>query len=506
MKEELTQIDIGVLDESKTNTRKTFDKAAMAELTASVKEKGILVPLLVRPDVNGGENERYEIVCGARRYRAAIALGFDLVPAIVRVLSDEDAWAIGVVDNLQRADISPIDEAEGYAALMKSRTLDAAAVAAKVGKSASYVYQRLKLVDLIPDGRKMLSEGTINVARALLVARLNEDEQDEVLDDLLYDPLSTADLSRHIQNRFMLDLSEAAWKKDDVTLVQGAGACKSCPKRSGFNKELFSDIQKKDMCSDAKCFEAKGAAFLERMLEKAGKDVVKISSEYSSKKYPGSSEYGNATKECAHPEAALVVEGKGTGKMLSICRDPKCKPCGRSGHPLNPSTSSASPKDRYERRVAIHENRIEMEVRKRTREAVLPLIKGPLNRWHLLALLRETMDATHNVDLEESAKLVGLKWPNHQRISAAGDIAHAEKILKKATDDDILRFIFAIATNRDMIQDPGFAVTPTELLEPLLYLHNMGSIDVKAIEGAVRAELAPKAPKPPKEEPKGKKK
>lgn len=140
------------------------DQAAIDELAASIADKGILQPLLVRP-VEG----RFEIVAGERRYRAAMMAGLESVPVVVRELTDQETLEIAIVENLQREDLSALDEADAYAKLM-TFGLDQAAVARAVGKSRSAVANALRLLAAPDDVRTSLSEGRITAghARAIL--------------------------------------------------------------------------------------------------------------------------------------------------------------------------------------------------------------------------------------------------------------------------------------------------------------------------------------------------
>lgn len=163
------------------NPRKRFD--AIDELAASIRQKGIRVPLLARP-VNG----HFEIVAGERRFKAAQLAGLLEVPAIVEPLSDHDAREIQILENLQRVDVHPLDEADAFRDLMvfdKAYTVEA--IAAKVGKSASYVYQRLKLTELIADARAAYEADEITAGHAVRLARLSADRQAQALPECFYE-------------------------------------------------------------------------------------------------------------------------------------------------------------------------------------------------------------------------------------------------------------------------------------------------------------------------------
>lgn len=280
-------IPLAQLSPSPLNHRKHFDKTKMEELADSVRAQGIVVPVLVRPLA---EPNRYEIVAGERRFRAAKMASLADLPAIVRELTDAQALELQVIENQQRVDVHPLEEAEGYEALMNCQRADgtpytAEEIAAKVGKSKAYVYARLKLTALCKKAREAFYDGKLDASRALLIARipvadLQEQALAEILggDDEFGDgPMSYREAAEHVQWNYMLRLKEAPFKTTDAALVPAAGACTTCPKRSGNQPELFADVESADVCTDPKCFAAKRDAHLENMRQMAlakGKDVV----------------------------------------------------------------------------------------------------------------------------------------------------------------------------------------------------------------------------------------
>jgi ParB/RepB/Spo0J family partition protein len=163
---------------SATNPRKHFDETALAELAESIRVQGVLQPLLVR-----AVNEGYEIVAGERRFRAALAAGLPAVPAVVRELSDAEVLEIQVVENLQRSDLHPLEEAEGYQRLVDAARLDVARIAERIGRSVSYVYDRLRLLQLTERGRELFLEGKITAGHAVILSRLSQPDQVRAMDE-----------------------------------------------------------------------------------------------------------------------------------------------------------------------------------------------------------------------------------------------------------------------------------------------------------------------------------
>lgn len=174
----IEMIELRSLSEHPQNPRKTFDAERLAELVESVRQQGILNPLLVRPLDPAAPDGGYQILAGARRFRAAAKAGLPQVPAIVRDLDDTAAFEVVVIDNLQRADLHPLEEAYGYHQLMRpSVGYSVGRVADRVGRSISYVYDRLKLLSLTKEAQQLFREGAITTAHAVILARLTPADQ-----------------------------------------------------------------------------------------------------------------------------------------------------------------------------------------------------------------------------------------------------------------------------------------------------------------------------------------
>ena len=171
-------VPIGLISANPQQPRRHFDEEAIAELASSIRNNGLLQPILVRPF--GTADDRFEIVAGERRWRAAQRAQLHDVPVIVRALTDAQALEIGLIENIQRRDLNPVEEAEGYQRLIRDFSHSADSVAQLIAKSRSHVANMLRLLEL-PDGvRAMLVSGVLSMghARALLTtpdpARLAE--------------------------------------------------------------------------------------------------------------------------------------------------------------------------------------------------------------------------------------------------------------------------------------------------------------------------------------------
>lgn len=163
------------LRESPLNPRKHYNEKKLAELTASVRANGVYEALLVRPIPDG-----LEIAAGHRRYRAAVAAALERVPAIVREMDDQRFLEVLTFENLEREDIHPLEEAEGYRQLIELLGWDVARIAERLGKdgkSISYVYQRLKLLELISPLREAFLQDKLTAGHAVMLARLAPEDQ-----------------------------------------------------------------------------------------------------------------------------------------------------------------------------------------------------------------------------------------------------------------------------------------------------------------------------------------
>lgn len=178
---------------NKEQPRKTFDEGALQELADSITVHGVLQPLLVRPLLCGG----YQLIAGERRWRASRMAGLKEVPVIIRELSDSEAMEIAIIENLQREDLNPIEEAEGLQALIDKCDYTQEQVAVSVGKSRPAIANALRLLKLPEEVRQMTKEGEISAghARALL-AFDNQAIMYEVAKQIVSDKLTVRDVER----------------------------------------------------------------------------------------------------------------------------------------------------------------------------------------------------------------------------------------------------------------------------------------------------------------------
>ena len=159
-------IPIAQIHPDRANPRKDFEEGALQELAASLKNQGVLQPILLRKDGRGG----YRIIAGERRWRAAQRAGLSEIPALVRDASDAEAYELALVENIQRAELNPLEEAEAYRHMVEHRRLTQEQVADRVGKNRASVANALRLLALPNEVKQLLIEGDIDMghARAIL--------------------------------------------------------------------------------------------------------------------------------------------------------------------------------------------------------------------------------------------------------------------------------------------------------------------------------------------------
>jgi ParB family chromosome partitioning protein len=254
----MQDIPLSHIQESKTNPRRQFDETKLVELADNIRQHGVLQPVLVRP-LPDGESGFYELVAGARRYRASKLAGRESIPATVRELTDSECLELQLIENLQRADVHELDEARGYATLMRLQpeNYSVEVLAEKIGRSGKYVYARLR--HLIEDAQDAFYLGKLTVAHAFEIARLQLNDQRRALQecfpnhrstacalkDRKAEPVTVRGLREWVESEVHLDLSHAPFDPEDGSLVPAAGICAKCPKRTGNNPLLFPEVQRK---------------------------------------------------------------------------------------------------------------------------------------------------------------------------------------------------------------------------------------------------------------------
>ena len=213
----VSYIDINDIKPNRNQPRKKFDDERVAELAESIQEHGIIQPLIVRKEENG-----YELVAGERRWRAARKAALDKVPCLIREFSDEENALIAIIENMQREDLDPIEEAEGLDKMMKEYGLTQEEVSRSVGKSRPYITNSLRLLKLPEDIRAKVSQGLISAghARAILSAK-SKALQEEICEKIEKQGLSVREAEKLVQRAGKTRRSPRKAKKNpDIIAVE----------------------------------------------------------------------------------------------------------------------------------------------------------------------------------------------------------------------------------------------------------------------------------------------
>lgn len=292
----MLHVPVTSIARSLTNPRKTFDPAKLQELADSIAASGVHQPILLRPlpasrledtlrDARAQKQPapEYELVAGERRWRACQLANVVEVPAMIRPMTDAQALEAQVIENLQREDVTELEEAEGYQILMETVGINADEVGQRISKSRSYVYARLKILELCEAGRQALREGKLDFSSGLYIARIpNEQLQIKAMEwacqhDYLGERMSARSVQNHVRLNFMLDLQNAKFDRADATLCPSAGSCNTCSNRTGANPDLFSDVASADVCTNPPCYHAKGEAHAAQLRDRAqasGSEII----------------------------------------------------------------------------------------------------------------------------------------------------------------------------------------------------------------------------------------
>jgi ParB family chromosome partitioning protein len=311
------------------------DDPKVKELAESIKNSGLLCPVICRPHPD--KKGKYDLRAGFRRFLAHQVLGSDTILAIVREMDDKVALDVTVLENLQRENLAPLEEARGVKALMASGQ-DVRTIADKIGKTPQWIIRRAKLMDLSPAWLKAIENPRhhyygFTPMKLELIARFDHQIQDNLLEDRWLERQSIAEFQRHLAD-FTRHLKSAAWKLDDAILVAKIGACTTCKKRSSTQPGLFDDeldpdkIRANDKCLDKLCWEQKAKAWLaqkEVELRLQHPALVRVATESipydQAKQFAGvleSYKYAKVKKTTPNALPAIVSHGNATGSLIWI--------------------------------------------------------------------------------------------------------------------------------------------------------------------------------------------
>ena len=504
--------------ESKTNPRRTFDETKLAELAANIKLHGVLQPVLVRP-LPDGEAGLYELVIGARRYRASKLAARGTIPASIRELTDTECLELQLIENLQRADVHELDEARGYAALiaMQPETYTVETLAEKVGRSEKYVYARLRLTHLVEEVQDAFYAAKLTVAHAFEIARLQPDDQRRalaecfpqhktaaaILKDKKAEAVTVRSLREWIEREILLDITNAPFDAEDATLLPPAGSCAACPKRTGNNPLLFPEIRHKSICTDRACYRAKVEALVQirvKPFEESGEKPLRVSHApawQSTKPQPDvlyEGQYRRITKkaECPHTKPAVVIDGAQAGTVMHVCRDERC--------PVHAHETryQPTPQERAARSKELLAERVEKLTRVHMLDAIRKKLSAALTRSDLEMA---ALDYFRRLGHDNHRRLCRVyQWEEKKTKSSWGGTsvdyeAIAGKAVRAMNPQDLQRFLVVCALVSDLYC-PGFG-SSQKLAKDSNLAQTAARYKIDAAEFAadVRAELSKNADK-----------
>ena len=511
----MTSLPLSVIRVSPHNPRKRFDEAKLKELADSIRADGVLEPILVRPVKVNPDGHCYELVAGERRWRASGLAGLKEIPAIVREIDAAKALELAVIENLQRENLNPIEEAEGYQRLIKEHRYSAEDLAARVGKSKGYIYTRLKLTVLPQAAKEALWEERINASVALLIARIPDPKVQARATAVILggegrgEPMNYREAARYVQEECMLSLAEAPFPTKDPNLVPEAGACAACPKRTGNNPDLFGDVKRGDLCTDLACFNAKKEAHWSGLQEQAQAGGATVLGPRESKqlfscgRLAWHTRYVDLDAACADdpkrrtwlkllgrntPKHALARDDQGRAHRL-VVRSEALTALKKAGHvfKLRDECFAAGepPVERHQQEEATRRRRLEV-LRRSSEEAIGAIVakaekKEPDSAfWRLL--LQGIAEASGHDVLRTVAK----------RRQWAESKGRPEDVLPRASQGmnagQLRALVLEMVTTRGAYRTFG---TPS-FGKGLIGGCDVYGIDLKKIETAVKAKLAEK--------------
>ena len=260
---QIQNLPLGKIKPDLEQPRKTFNDDALQQLSESIEKHGVLQPITVR-QLNG----HYIIVMGERRYRASKLAGKKTVPCIVRTYENNDVLEVQIIENLQRQDVEPTEEADAIAYL--SEKYSPTEIAKRLGRTDNFIRQRLKLAGLIDGFKHFVRNGEMTISLGVGVALFEPEEQQMMLETMGED-FNAHQINRMIKDQ-TYDLEKAAFDVADKELVPKAGSCVECPFNAANQGNLFGEG--KMVCTKSACFETKKSKSFLNLIEKSKKENI----------------------------------------------------------------------------------------------------------------------------------------------------------------------------------------------------------------------------------------
>jgi ParB family chromosome partitioning protein len=464
---EYRNLPVAQLQESPTNPRRRFDEHSLAELAASFMAQGVLQPLLVREI----EDDKYEVVAGARRFRAAKLAALEKVPVRVVELSDAAVRESQLTENLLREDVHPYEEALALSGLLHLEGVqyDVASISSRLGKSPHYITTRIRLTELEPSIAEAFLTDQIGVGHALEIAKLPQSQQLKAFDAAFRTVwnggkesrvlLPLRDFTAWIEQNILLSLDSVPFDKKDSTLVAEAGSCAECPKRTGFNALLFGEMSQRDQCSDATCYNNKLSKFVEQQIAVKPK-LVQITTGYGTRgndavlgrnRYVALNLYAKNgkpkaplspnQKPCKNMSEAIVVDGTERGHTVKVCADPTCPVHFADRHSPKPEQME---KEREQRRKELEKQKLETTVRHRILAEVLKRIGAPLDRADLVLVANTLLNRLEPMRRELFARRHKLIEATSQQVTYPQVQQAIAKMLKQTDEAALSKLLIEV--------------------------------------------------------------
>lgn len=442
----LQMIPLGSIELLPGNPRQSSDPKKFAELISSIKQSGVLQPILVRKiKPEPSSKAKFQLIAGERRVRASEKLGLKEIPAQIKTMTEAEALSARLVENLQREDIHPLDEAEGFLRFKEEMELDVRGIANRVGKDARYIARRLALTNLIAEAKEDFRKERLTLGHALELSRLAPEIQTEALaacyesrhvppkhgEEYIDKPDKTrpAKPVQYLQNwlsqHVHLNLQKAPFKLDDQRLREDGLTCLNCPQRSGHDKLLFADIKSSDTCLNPLCFQSKLQKLIQLtqagLAEKQGKPAMIISCYYgtrtSEEDVLGKDKYQllqNKADRCEFAEQAVVIDGSDIGKAKWVCTEAGCKDhLGKireaTGRHAGNGSHTHQPETWNHRKQELFEIKVDEIVRKRVLGEALKSFSWPLERKTLNEIAKEFFRRIPAEDQETILEILGIQ-------------------------------------------------------------------------------------------------
>ena len=272
----IEMLAIHELVNSPTNPRKTYSVPELEELARSIRDHGLINPITVRPVYEENPSNKslppgilhYEVVAGNRRFKAAQIADMEFVPCIVRELTDDQVLDIQIDENLHRQDVPPLEEADAFKSLLDAKRISINELAARLNKSAAYIYKRIRLTNLSEKYRPYLQDGTLPVTVAEIISSYTIEAQDNAFKSVMYKEGEKVIFfdGKYVRRRMEMDLctelKKAIWPLDAENMQPGLPACSACEKNTAVATLLFPDGLSNQRCTDKACWKVKERVFV----------------------------------------------------------------------------------------------------------------------------------------------------------------------------------------------------------------------------------------------------